>query len=111
MLTILSIGLCILLVSFWRAHRTPGFDFNAFDLVMSSGKVDRAATVFMLSFAVMTWIFIDLQLKGKMTEMYFAGYGAIWVAPVLAKVIYNATTMPSSTSVTSMTSTTTTEGK
>jgi hypothetical protein len=105
MLTILAIGAVLVALSFWRAHRRPGFDFNAFDLIMENGRVSKIALTFMLAFAVTTWILIDLQLKGKMTEGYLTVYGGMWVASLVAKVVFNKSEMPSGTTVTSVTST------
>lgn len=97
MLTTLAIGAVLVVVSFWRAHSRPGFDFNAFDLIMEGGKVSKIALTFMLAFAVTTWILIDLQLKGKMTEGYLMTYGGMWVASLVAKVVFNKTDLPSGT--------------
>ena len=86
---ILACGVALIVVSFWRAHKKPGFDFNAFDLVMSRGKVDKIAVVFMAVFAVTTWVIVDLQIKDKLTEGYFISYGGLWVSPLVAKVLFN----------------------
>jgi len=94
MLIVLAGAALFVLLSFWRAHRTPGFDFNAFDLVMENGKVSKIAFTFMTAFAVTTWILIDLQLKGKMTEGYLTTYGAMWVASLVARVVFNKTDPP-----------------
>lgn len=89
MLIILAGAAVFVVMSFWRAHRTPGFDFNAFDLIMENGKVSKIAFTFMSAFAVTTWILVDLQLKGKMTEGYMTTYGAMWVASLVLKVVFN----------------------
>lgn len=107
MLTILCIGALAIVVSFWRAHRTPGFAFNAFDLVMENGKVSKIALAFMLVLAVTTWVIVDQQLAGKLSSEMFGLYGGMWVLPLVAKVVFNKTDMPGTTSVTSMTQTTT----
>lgn len=84
---ILIIGTLLIVLSFYRAHRNPAFDFDLFDLIMENGKVSKAAVVFMGSFAATTWIMIRLTLDGELTEGYFAGYGAIWVAPVVTRFL------------------------
>lgn len=89
MLIVLAGAALFVLCSFWRAHRKPGFDFNAFDLIMEKGRVSKIAFTFMAAFAVTTWILIDLQVKGKMTEGYLTTYGAMWVASLVAKVVFN----------------------
>jgi hypothetical protein len=81
-------------ISFWHAHRKPNFDFDMFDLIMENGKVSKIALTFMMAFAVTTWILIDLQLKGKMTEGYLMTYGGMWVASLVAKVVFNKDAAP-----------------
>ncbi len=94
MLTILAAAGVLVAISFWRAHRKPGFDFDLFDLIMENGKVSKIALTFMMAFAVTTWILIDLQLKGKMTEGYLMTYGGMWVASLVAKVVFNKDVAP-----------------
>lgn len=72
--------------SIYRAQRDPSFRFNLFDILMDNGRVSRLACVFMGSFAVSSWIMIRMTFDGKMTELMFGAYGAIWVAPVMAKL-------------------------
>jgi len=88
---ILALGVLLIAYSFWRAHSKPGFDFNAFDMVMHEGRVDKIAVVFMAVFAVTTWVIVDLQIKDKLTEGYFMSYGGLWVTPLVAKVVFNKT--------------------
>ncbi len=72
--------------SIYRAHRNPAYEFSFFDLVMENGKLSRLACVFMGSFGVSSWIVIRATMDGKMTELLFAAYGAMWVAPIMAKL-------------------------
>jgi len=107
MIIILAIGVAAILVAFYRAHRRAGFDFNAFDLVMEDGKVNKIAVAFMLVLLVTTWVIIDQQLKGNLSEGMFGLYGGMWVIPLVAKVVFQKTEMPGTTTMSSMTSTTT----
>lgn len=107
MLAILAVSAVVVLVSFWRAHRNNKIQFNAMDLIMVDGKVDKIALTFMLVFLVTTWIMIDLQIKGRMTEGYMTTYGAMWVLPLVAKVLFNKTDMPGTTTSTTLTQQTT----
>lgn len=111
MLIILAVAGLFMIVSFWRAHKKAGFDFNAFDLIMENGKVSKIALAFMVVLGVTTWVIVDLQIKDKLTEGYFTTYGMMWVFPLVAKVVFNKTEMPSGTTVTSMTSVATMETK
>jgi hypothetical protein len=110
MLIILAAAAVIVALSFWRAQRKPGFDFDAFDLIMENGKVSKIALAFMLVLAVTTWIVVDLQIKGHLTEGYFTMYGTMWVVPLVAKVVFNKTEVPAETGTT-ITSTTKIESK
>lgn len=86
---LLAIAFLLIAISFWRAHKKPDFDFNAFDLVMTNGKVDKISFAFMLVLGVTTWVIIDLQINGKLTEGYITTYGTLWVIPLVAKVLFN----------------------
>lgn len=85
----LLLALTAILASFWFAHRSKNFEFNAFDLLMENGKVSKIAVAFMGVLAVTTWIMVDLQITGKMTEGYLTTYGAMWVTPLIARVVFN----------------------
>lgn len=100
MLTILIVGAILVAWSFWHAQRKKEFDFDVFDLVMENGKVSKIGVTFMAAFAVTTWILIDLQLKGKMTEGYLTTYGAMWVASLVARVVFNKTEPEAGTTIT-----------
>ena len=89
---LLILGL-VLAWSFYRAHLDQTSVINLFDLVMEHGKLSRLACVFMGSFGVSSWVMIRATVDGKMTEGLFAAYGAIWVAPIIAKLFAN--TQPS----------------
>jgi hypothetical protein len=84
---ILAVGILVMLASVWRAHRTQGFEFNAFDLIMSGGRVDKIAVSFMLVLILSSWIMLDLQINGKMTEGYLGIYVGAWIAPLVSKVV------------------------
>jgi hypothetical protein len=111
MLTILASCAVVVVVSFWQAHRRPGFDFNAFDLVTENGKVSNEKFTFMCAFAMTTWLMVDLHLKGKMTEGYLGLYIAAWVGPLVAKVIFKKTDMPGTITASKSSETITTTGQ
>lgn len=89
MLIILAAGALLVVLSFWRAHRKPGFDFDAFDLIMENGKVSRLALWYNLAGAVSTWVIVDLQTKDKLTEGMFGLWLTAWVGPIIAKLVFN----------------------
>lgn len=106
MQAILAGAVALVLLSFYRAHRKPGFEFNAFDLVMIDGRVDRIAVAFMLVLGVTTWVMVDLQISGRMSEGYMTTYGAMWVMPLVARIVFNKTDLPLGSSLTSTTTVT-----
>lgn len=97
MLTILAVAAIMVVVSFWRAHNRPGFDFNAFDLIMENGKVSKIAFAFMLVLGVSTWVIVTLAIKDKLTDGMFGLWLGAWVTPLVAKVVFNKTDMPPET--------------
>lgn len=105
MAILLGVGLATILLSFWRAQRHPELAFDAFDLIMENGRVSKIAIAFMTVLVVTTWVIVDLQLNGNLTEGYFLAYGGMWVAPLVAKVVFNKTDLPTNTTITSMTET------
>lgn len=78
----------------YRAQKDPGFRFDLFDLLMENDRVSKIAVAFMLTLIFTTWLMLDLQLSGKMTEGYLTTYGAMWVAPLVARVIFGKTSQP-----------------
>lgn len=86
MLAVLAILAGLLAFGFWTAQRSNN-DFDILDLVMEDGKLSRVSCVLMGSFAVTTWMMVNLTLTGRMTETYFSAYGAMWVAPLIVRLI------------------------
>jgi len=99
MLMILGGALLLIVFSFWRAHIGKG-EFDAFDIIMENGRVSKIAVAFMLVLGVTTWVIIDLQIKGALTEGYFTVYGTMWVVPLVAKVVFNKADAPAGTTIT-----------
>lgn len=93
-LALLVVALLIC-VSLWRAHARADIDFNLLDLLMENGRVSKIAVAFMLVLGVSTWVIISLTISGRLTEGYFSAYGMMWVAPLVAKVVFNKTEAPS----------------
>jgi hypothetical protein len=107
MLAILAGVFLLGLLMFWRAQRSRQIAFDALDLIMENGRVSRIALAFMVAFAVTTWIMVYMTIQGKLTEGLFGLYGALWVGPLVAKVVFNKNDMPGSvTSTTTVQKTT-----
>lgn len=74
---------------FYRLHRdTRRPDFDLTDLLMENGRLSKIALGFFVVLALTSWIMIDLQIGGKMTEGYLGLYGGLWVTPLVAKVVW-----------------------
>jgi hypothetical protein len=110
MLVLLGSGLLVLLFSFWRAHVAYGNAFNLFDLIMEDGKISRVALWFMIAGAVSTWVIVDMQIKDKLTEGIFGLWLTAWVAPLIAKMVFNKAEVPASTLTVTSTTVAKTEG-
>lgn len=59
-------------------------------LLGDDGKVSKAAIVLLGAFVMTTWVVIYLTLQDKLTEGYFGGYIAAWVAPTITKLFKGA---------------------
>lgn len=98
----LILGLAVIAISIWNAQRNK-IHFDLFDLVMENGKVSKTAVAFMLVLAVTTWVVVVLVYKDKMTEGYLGLYGAMWVTPLVARVVFSKPDAPSVSTFTTTT--------
>lgn len=94
MAVVLVVGLVVAGVSLYLAHRNPENNINIFDLFLHNGRLDKLAVVFLAAFGMTTWLMVDLQLSGKMTEGYLGLYGTMWIGPLFAKLILNKPDAP-----------------
>ena len=108
MTTILGLMLVTIGFAAWRLHLNPENDFNVLDLLMENGRVSKAAVVMMGAFSLTSWMMVQLTLAGKMSEGYFGLYSAAWIAPVVIKLITqaSATSNPKTTTATATASVT-----
>ena len=96
----------LVLLGAWKLHKDESSSFNILDLVLDGGRLSRLACVFIGAFAVASWVMIRVALDGKMTDAYLLAYGAIFVAPIVAKLF--SAPPPAGTTTTSISSDTTT---
>lgn len=89
--------LAVLVVILWHAHHNQNIAFNLFDLLMDDGKVSRTGVAFMLTLGVTTWVIVDLAIDERLTEAYLTIYCTSWVAPLVARVIFNKLELPGKT--------------
>lgn len=97
----ISLSVAVLLIAalavvwtLWRAHQRADIDFNLLDLLMEGGRVSKIAVAFMLVLGVSTWVIVSLTVNNRLTEGYFSAYGAMWVAPLVARVVFSKTEPP-----------------
>lgn len=100
MLIVLCAISIVIAYSIWRAHKRADVVFDFFDLIMVNGKVDKIAVAFMLVLGVSTWVIIDQQIKGVLTEGQFGLWLGAWVSPLVAKVVFGKNDVGSTTSTT-----------
>jgi hypothetical protein len=72
--------------SIYRLHLNPNVNFNLLDLLIENDKVSKVSCLVMGSFFVTSWIMVDLQAHGKMTEGFLGLYAGAWVAPLIARL-------------------------
>ena len=110
---ILAIVVLGIIWSIYRLHRNPDADFNFLDLIMERGRVSKFSCVMMGAFVLHSWIMLDLELHGKMTEGYLTVYGATWIAPIIAQLFNReaASAPPVTTTTTTASAVTTTTQK
>lgn len=90
---LLALSFLLLVLVAWRELRraqcstSNGYDW--LDLLMENGKASKAAHVMLGAFVTTTWFFVYYAIAGKMTEGYYAIYAGSWIAPVVARLIWN----------------------
>jgi len=104
---VLLIGMLALMWSFYKAQKNPAFSFDLFDLVMENGRLSKTAVAFMITLIVTSWVMLRLTLDGKLSDGIFMGYGAMWVAPLVAKLFSTVVPQAGTTTTTDSTKITT----
>jgi hypothetical protein len=92
MIVVLLIGAAVILWSMWSMHRNQAISLSLFDLITENDRLSKIACTFLASFAISSWVLVKLTLDGKLTEGLFTAYGAFWIAPLVAKVVFNKST-------------------
>lgn len=72
-----------------RWNKADEIDFSFLDLITENGRASKGAIVLLGAFVATTFVFVYYALTGRMTEGYFGLYGAMWVTPVVARMITN----------------------
>lgn len=91
LLIIFSLLALLLVLVIWRIFRkwtaAEENPFDIRDLFMENGRASKGSVVLLGAFAATTWFFVYYALLGKMTEGYFGVYGALWVTPIVARML------------------------
>lgn len=94
--TIVVLCVAVLAVAFtlWRAHTRHDIDFNLLDLLLEGGRVSKIAVAFMLVLGTSTWVIVHQTINDKITEGMFGLWLTAWVTPLVAKVVFNKSEVP-----------------
>lgn len=86
---VLALVVLAILWSLYRFHLNPQNNFNLIDLLIEGGRASKVSCIVMGAFTLHSWVMMDLELHGKMTEGYLTIYGATWVSPILVRMVFN----------------------
>lgn len=89
----LLLSFAVIAWTVWRAQRSE-YPFDLRDLVMINGKLDIARSAFFVAFVLSSWVIVDQEIKGRLTELIYGAYLGTWAISLIAVVIYGAKEMP-----------------
>lgn len=87
--------LCSLGYVLWKGQRAEGKNtFDVWDLVMDtlpngSRRTSGIKTAYQFAFLLSSWVVVDNQIKGTLSEGIFGLYLGTWCASLIAKVIFD----------------------
>lgn len=91
---------CLAAYILWKAQRSNGKNtFDVWDLVMDT-KPDKTRTAsgiksaFQSAFVLSSWVIVDQEIKGTLTEGLFMAYLGTWCLSLIAKVVFEKTDPP-----------------
>jgi len=87
---VLAIGVLLIARALRRSDRSVTSRIDLEDLLLGDdGRVSKAAAVMFGAFGLSTWVIVNLTVTGHLTEGYFTAYLGAWVAPTVARLIFN----------------------
>jgi hypothetical protein len=96
---ILGLLFCTILYALWKLNQDKKNTISIIDLVAVNGKLNERKFSRFGAWIVSTWGFVYLIANDKLSEWYFVGYMAAWVANALiGKAIKDPNDEESSTS-------------
>lgn len=91
------IGLiCMAAYALWNAQRSQGRNtFDIWDLVMDTlpDKTRRTSGIkstYQAAFLLSSWVIVDQEIKGVLSDAVFGLYLGTWCASLIAKVVFDA---------------------
>lgn len=100
MVIALGIVLCTVLYGLWKAQRSHGRNtFDVYDLIMDTlpDGTRRASGIkctYQVSFILSSWVVVDQEIKGILSEGLFFAYLSVWCASLIAKVVFDKNVAP-----------------
>ena len=92
---VFSVIVCAFLYVLWRGQRAAGRNtFDFYDLVMDtlpdgSRRASGIKMAYQAGFLISSWVVVDNQIKGALTEGIFGLYLGTWCASLIAKVVFD----------------------
>jgi hypothetical protein len=83
MYSILSLLFLVIFYALWKLNQDNKSPISIIDLVAIDGKLNERKFSRFGAWIVSTWGFIYLIVNDKLSEWYFVGYMAAWVANAL----------------------------
>ena len=88
LLALMAVGL-VIVRSLLRRDQSEASKLDLDDLLIdpATNRISKAAAVLMGSFAISSWVIAYMTLTGKLTDVLFAAYLAVYATPAVVKII------------------------
>lgn len=91
---VLSLAAVSLIYMLWQGQRDRGRNsFDVWDLIMDTLPNGRRASgikfAYQIAFILSSWVIVDNEIKGTLTEAIFGLYLGTWCASLIAKVVFD----------------------
>lgn len=100
MVIVLGFVICSVLYMLWKAQRDKGRNsFDVFDLFMDTlpdgtRRASGIKSTYQTSFIISSWVIIDQEIKGILSDSVFGLFLATWCASLIAKVVFDKSAPP-----------------
>lgn len=91
---VLTVAAAALIYLLWQGQRDEGKNtFDLWDLIMDTTATGRRASgikfAYQAAFMLTSWVIVDQEIKGTLTESVFGLYLGTWCASLIAKVVFD----------------------